>query len=118
MIAIKFDKEKVGKCIDGYKDEHGKNPYLILSEKTFGLLKDENAFSLSINNDGICCSTHDVVTSIGIIPTNNINFDEMSIKINDNEFVNKNKKTKDYGTWHGAKILIDNSLPYGEVHVG
>lgn len=115
MIAIKFDKEKVEKCIDGYMDEYGKNPYLILSEKTFGLLKDENAFSLSINNNGI--STHDVITQLGL-STNNINFDEMSIKINDNEFVNKNKKTKDYGTWHGAKILIDNSLPYGEVHVG
>lgn len=113
MIAIKIDKEKVEKCIESYKEEHGKYPYLIMSERTYKLMPTESSFA--INNNGLWCGCTD---TIGVIPNNNINLDEMTIKINDNEFVNKNKSGKSYGTWHNAKILIDNSLDYGEIHIG
>lgn len=113
MIAIKFDKEKVENSIDAYKEEHGKYPYLVMSEKTYNLLPNEN--SLVINNNSIWIARTD---TIRVTPGNSINLDEMTIKINDSEFVNKNKSGQSYGIWHNAKILIDNSLPYGEVHVG
>lgn len=113
MIAIKFDKDKVKNSIDAYKEEHGKYPYLIMSEKTYKLLPTENSFA--INNNVI---RYGYTDTIGVTPDNSINLDEMTIKINDNEFVNKNKSGKSYGTWHNAKILIDNGLPYGEIHIG
>lgn len=113
MIAIKFDKEKIENSINAYKEEHGKYPYLIMSEKTYKLLPTESSFA--INSNGIMCGYTD---TIRVIPSNSSNLDEMTIKINDNEFVNKNKSGKSYGTWHNAKILIDNGLPYGEVHIG
>ena len=111
MIAIKFDKEKVENSINSYKEEHGKYPYLIMSEKTYKLLPTENSFT--INNNGLWCGCTDTIGA-----SNNINLDEMTIKINDNEFVNKNKRDKSYGSWHNAKVLIDNSLDYGEIHIG
>ena len=37
MKTIKLDVEKIKHCIDGYKDEHDKFPYLIMSNKTIRL---------------------------------------------------------------------------------
>ena len=96
MNAIKFDEEKVKKCIDVYHDMHGTYPYLILSEETRKILpSDKQISTLTISN-------------------------EMILKVGNNSYSldNEDKKQPDYGTWHGARVLVDNKLDLGEVHIG
>lgn len=90
MLGIKFDEEKVCHCIQAYKDEHGKNPYLIMSEKTVKILP------LSMQTTYI--SSSPISFSIG-----------GQTSVDDNATKNK--------SWKNCKILIDNDIDFGEVYV-
>ncbi len=81
MIAIKFDEEKVGHCIQAYKDERGKNPYLIMSEKTAKILP-KLTNTIRITPDGTTIQYDNTPRS-----------------------------------WNNCKILIDDDLEFGEVHI-
>ena len=101
MRAIMLDVEKIKHCIDGYKDEHGKLPYLIMSSKTKKLLP----FSSSItSNEGFCISTN-IVTSLE------------SISIDGKKYVPEESIGK-IENWNKCKIMIDDTLEFGEVRIG
>ena len=107
MLAIKFDKEKVKSCVDGYKYEHdGKAPYLVMNSKTNELLVDVEQCYLSYVSNAVTS----VFSAAASCPN--------SISIDDNKY-NLEKGTKNVvDNWYGCKILIDESLAFGEVHVG
>ena len=107
MLAIKFDKEKVKNCADAYKDEHdGKAPYLIMNSKTNELLVDAEQCYLSYVSNA--------VTSVFSATTSCPN----SISVDDKKYT-LGKGTKNVvDNWYGCKILIDESLAFGEVHIG
>jgi len=100
LIAVKFDENKVINCIQAYKEEHNKNPYLIMSEKTQKLLSPNTIFY----NGGYI--------------NNFINSTKISGTLQDD-------KTKDdivykpvSWSWYSCKIMIDNDLEFGEIHIG
>ena len=110
MTGIKFDEEKVKKCIEAYHDMNDEYPYLVCSEETRKILppeKKDNYFTITadkiIASDIMCLSSK---------------YQLETITVNDKKFVLDEFAPKDYGTWYGAKILVDNKLEFGEVHVG
>ncbi len=88
MNAIKFDEEKVKKCIDAYYDEKGVYPYLIMSEKTKTELLDKSPDN----------------RKLWTLPS--------YIHVGDTT-----EKPKECPIWKSAKILFDNDLKFGEVYV-
>ena len=102
MKAIKLDVEKIKHCIDGYKDEHGKPPYLIMSSKTKELFPP----SISITSEELYIST-----------STNIFTSPESIVIGDKKYILE-KNLEKISTWNECKIMIDDTLELGEVHIG
>ena len=106
MKAIKFDEEKVNRSIKAFYDQRDTYPYLICSEKTADFIKKSieprpfTAESITTNASSLTLGT----VEIGKLSTGNVNVT-----------VNNNNKPKDYGYFNGAKIMIDNALPFGEV---
>lgn len=94
MMGIKFDEEMVKKYIDVYHDQHGKYPYLIMSEKTRDIIPDDGMLYVATNTN------YTITSSILTSSTSN-------------DMVTHARKT-----WNSAKILIDNDLEFGEVHIG
>ena len=88
MIAIRFDEDKANKCINAYYDMHGEYPYLICNEETQKILP-----------------TH--IQTVTVCTTEYIS----GIAVKDQA----KPKTK---RWNNAKVLIDNELEFGEVHIG
>lgn len=105
MRAIKLDVEKIKHCIDGYKDEHNKPPYLIMSSKTKKLLPSSSSITL---NEGLCISTS-MITNIVTSPE--------SIVVDDKKYILEKNLDK-IATWNECKIMIDDTLELGEVHIG
>ena len=93
MMGIKFNEEMVKKYIDVYHDQHGKYPYLIMSEKTRDIIPDNGVPFITTSYYTLTSGTVPSSTSTEVIP--------------------HTKKT-----WNSAKILIDNDLEFGEVHIG
>lgn len=93
MKAIKFDKEKVTRCLESFYDQHGTYPYLICSAKTGDLI---------IESRTCTCMTGTITT-------------ESKLSIGNVDVTINKDKPKDYGEFGGAKILIDDALPFGEV---
>lgn len=93
MMGIKFDEEMVKKYIDVYHNQHGKYPYLIMSEKTRDIVPDDGKSFVVTNYYTLTSGTAPSSTSTEAIPYT--------------------KKS-----WNSAKILIDNDLEFGEVHIG
>ena len=91
MIAIKFDEDKAKKCIDAYYDVHGKYPYLICNEETEKMLPTYTQ-TVTVHDTGY-------VSISGVVTV----ADQVK------------QKTK---RWNNAKVLIDNELEFGEVHIG
>ena len=104
MIAVKFDDKKVISCIQAYKDEHGKNPYLVMNEKTREILP--------LTPQTIYCTS----TSEIIIGKQENLVD--TITINDEKYIPEKEAKKGSGHWFDCKIMIDNDLEFGEVHIG
>lgn len=105
MRAIMLDVEKIKHCIDGYKDEHGKLPYLIMSSKTKELLPPSSSITL---NEGLCVSTS-MITNIVTSPE--------SIVIDGKKYILEKNLNK-IAVWNECKIMIDDTLEFGEVHIG
>ena len=103
MIAIKFDEEKVKHCIQAYKDEHGKHPYLIMSEKTREILPPPTPTAYC-----------------GGLAFGDIKIDNKAIDlvIDGTKYISEEEAKKGSGNWNGCKIMIDNDLEFGEVHIG
>lgn len=103
--AIKFDSDKIEKLIDAYYVQNGEYPYLICSEDTAALF---------VNLDPVirCKNGSYITTEVSYPRIKN----EYSISFGDTTISTKPKI--DYGKYHYAKVLIDNDLPYGMVHVG
>lgn len=93
MMGIKFDEEMVKKYIDVYHNQHGKYPYLIMSEKTRDIVPDDGKLFVATNY---------ILTTSGTVSCNT-----------SNDMITNTRKT-----WNSAKILIDNDLEFGEVHIG
>ena len=104
MKAIKLDVEKIKHCIDAYKDEHGKNPYLVMNEKTREILPPTLPTTY-------CISTSEIIMGK---QENSVN----TITINNEKYIPEKEAKKGSGNWFGCKIMIDNDLEFGEVHIG
>ena len=104
MKAIKFDEEKVRNCVEAYKDEHGKYPYLIMSKKTLDLtpIMGRTIYSGSI-----------------VINNNYYNSDDdkpKSITIDGIKYISE-EELKKVKFLYQCKILIDDALEIGEVYI-
>lgn len=104
MLAIKFDEEKVKCCIQAYKDEHGKNPYLVMNEKTRAILPPTPPTTYCISTDEIMIGRQENLVN--------------TITINDKKYISEEEAKKGSGNWFGCKIMIDNDLEFGEIHIG
>ena len=105
MLGIKFNDEMIKKCIETYHFQYGEYPYLIMNEKTRKLIPNEDGMSYYITSDNF---------NISLKPENAIH----NISINDKKYVEEPETITPKKSWYGAKILIDNDLDFGEVHVG
>lgn len=101
MIAIKFDKEKVENCINAYKEEHGKLPYLIMSSKTKELLPQNYGY-INTGDLSFTISTTTIEKPKDII-------------IGGMKYIPEEELKKGFGAWYGCKIMIDDDLDYGEI---
>ena len=110
MTGIKFDEEKVKRCIEAYHDMHGQYPYLICSELTRKILPSE------IKENSFAITSDQIYVTSAIHTPKKLDID--SITVDEKKYIAEDSIHKDYGTWYGAKILIDNKLEFGEVHVG
>ena len=108
MNCIKFDEEKAKRCIDTYYDQHGSYPYMIMNSKTYDIMPPEKlGANLDINS---------LTVGSCIFPTN-VNVASVDeIKVGDNTYILK--KDPVYKKWYNAKILFDEDLKFGEVHIG
>ena len=111
MNAIKFDEESVKKCIEAYYLQHDKYPYLIMNEDTYKILPTDTC-TITYNSEQ--CKV--VGMMLGNVATTQL--DANSLKIGDAVYVLNDEKPKSYGTWHGARILLDGKMKFGEVHIG
>ena len=109
MRVIKLDVEKIKHCIDGYKDEHDKSPYLIMSNKTKELLPPSISSSCDSVSFGDVCISSSAINAIA---------NPIDIVINGTRYIAEDKIRKEAGTWCGCRILIDDKLELGEVHIG
>lgn len=107
MKAIKIDVEKIEHCVDAYKDEHGKNPYLIMNTKTRELLPPvfSHTGNTTISLGDICISNSNITKPIDLV-------------INGTKYISEDEIKKGSEIWLGCKIMIDNTLELGEVHIG
>ena len=108
MTGIKFDAENVKKCIESYYFMYGEYPYLICNEKTRKLIIQErdkdNTFTIN------CNIINSNTMSVPIYPED--------FTIGDIKYIKESNINKNHGTYCNAKILIDNELKFGEIHVG
>lgn len=118
MRAIKFDEVKVVNCIQAYHDQHGEYPYLIMCKETANILP----------SDVVTVATTASTVSSTVFPvpdivakwSNNITVDNTKpeqISI-DNEKYTRANVTDSSFVWHNCKVLIDNGMKFGEVHIG
>lgn len=111
MKAIKFDEAKVINCIQAHFDQYEKYPYLIMSQKTANILPSDTVTSVLVPVDGIAVN-NTWANSITIAPQKP---KEISI---DNEKYTRADTGKSPTVWHKCKVMIDNSMEFGEVHIG
>ena len=104
MNVIKLDEEKIKKCIEAYRIQHDAYPYLICSEETADLFDFRTKIRFANG-----CSVETIPSSDTKTNTTTFTFGNVSVE---------SKEPKKYGTFYGSKILIDNDLPYGEIHIG
>ncbi len=107
MNVLKIDEEKLIRNIEAHHDQHGEYPYLIMNDETRKILPKENNSPFSsviINSNSFEISPNTAAVN--------------AIKINDKTYTLSDNTNKDYGKWHSARILVDNKLKFGEVHVG
>ena len=108
MNCIKFDEEKAKRCIDAYYDQYGSYPYMIMNSKTYNTVPQEKPSAIldvnSLTVSGYTISNVNVAAPV----------DE--IKFGDNTYILKRDPV--YKKWYNAKILFDEDLEFGEVHIG
>lgn len=107
LKAIKFDEEKVKRCIDAYHDQNGKYPYVIINEQTYKILPPEKPLEGMLYLD---CSKMTIGTTT--------EHTDQYIQKNGCEYILKETAYKPCRTWYGGKVMIDNTLSFGEVHIG
>lgn len=108
MNCIKFDGEKAKRCIDAYYDQHGSYPYLIMSSKTYDTIPLEKP-GIILDSNSLTVSSSIFNTNVNVAPVD-------KIKVGDNTYILKQDPV--YKKWYNAKILFDEELKYGEVHIG
>ena len=106
-MAFKFNEEKVKTAIDIYKDEHGNNPYLIISSETEKYLPNEYSYSSIPAYGSLFVGSSITVDSCCDHSLNCVDHTK------DIKSSSDSKRTK----WYNAKILIDDDLKFGEVLV-
>ena len=114
MYAIKFDGEKVKNIIQAYYDTNGKYPYLICNKETAKLCfayKEEKPNDVS--NISVTSYYSSVQTEIA-----HIQKPIRSLTINDVEYIEKTEDVNKPLKWNNATVLIDDSIEFGEVHIG
>ena len=110
MTGIKFDEEKVINCIKSYHDMHGEYPYLICGEETRKIIPEEKKDIKAIYN-----TLNTLATKSTDLCINGI-MDSPSIEFGGKKYIAEDSiKCMNYGTWYGAKILVDNNLKFGEI---
>lgn len=111
MNAIKFDENKVRKCIEAYHDMHDKYPIMMCNEKTIKIIPEEVKSTSSF-------SIVDSLCDCGITNTSNP-FTDIEISINSDKYVKEKSidRSCNCKSWYGAKIMIDNDLKFGEVEL-
>ena len=108
LKAIKFDEEKVRRCIDAYHDQYDEYPYVIINEKTYKILPPEKPL------EGMLYLDYSKMT---INATTEEHKDQI-IQKNGCDYILKEDAYKPRRTWYGCKVMIDNTLEFGEVHIG
>ena len=109
MKAIKFDEEKVNRSIKAFYDQRDTYPYLICSEKMADFIKKSIEEPRSFTAESIITTNKSL--TLGSVEIGKMLTGEIDVT----KVVNNNNKPKDYGYFNGAKIMIDNALPFGEV---
>ena len=107
MNCIKFDEEKAKKCIDAYYDQHGSYPYMIMNSKTYDTVPPEK-LSPIVDANSLTVSGY-TISNVNVAPVD-------EIKVGDNTYILKRDPV--YKKWYNAKILFDEELKFGEVHIG
>ena len=89
---------------------HGEYPSLICAEETIKIIQDEKKDIKDVYNtlNTLAIKSADLCIN-GIMDSPSIEFGGKKYIAED--FI----KCKDYGTWYGAKILVDNNLAFDEV---
>ena len=108
MNCIKFDEEKAKRCIDAYYDQHGSYPYIIMNSKTYDTVPPEKP-SVILDCNSLTVGGYTISTNVNI---NSVD----EIKVGDNTYILKRDPV--YKKWYNAKILFDEDLEFGEVHIG
>lgn len=91
MNCLKIDGVKLKSHIETYHDNHGEYPILVCNEETKEMIKKEKQeFRAFISSE--------------------------TISVPCGEIVQLNSNSKTY--WNGARIVVDNELPLGEVRIG
>ena len=107
MNCIKFDEEKAKRCIDAYYDQHGSYPYLIMSSETYDAIQLEKR-GIILDSNSLTVSGY-TLSNVNVAPVD-------EIKVGENTYILK--KDPVYKKWYNAKILFDEELKFGEVHIG
>ena len=105
MNIMKIDKEKIMNAIDTFKENSGRQPYIICNKETYENLKKDSQNETRITAPG------------------NLTWDgsakpqpPKSICIDGTEYVPKGNQH--LAIWQGSKVIIDPDLKYGEMIIG
>ena len=107
MNCIKFDEEKAKRCIDSYYDQHGSYPYMIMNSKTYDTVPPEKLNPI-VDANSLTVGGY-TISNVNVTPIN-------EIKVGDYTYILKRDPV--YKKWYNAKILFDEDLKFGEVHIG
>ena len=108
MNGIKFDGEKVKRRIDAYYNQHGSYPYLIMNSKTYDTIPLEKP-GIILDSNSLTVSSYTLSNNVSVAPVD-------EIKVGNNTYILKRDPV--YKKWYNAKILFDEELKFGEVHIG
>ena len=105
MNVMKIDKEKIMNAIDAFKENSGRQPYVICNKGTYENLKK------ACQNE-TCITVPDNLTWNGVVTPQLLK----SICIDGTEYIPKGNQH--LAIWKGSKVIIDPDLKYGEMILG
>lgn len=105
MNIMKIDKEKILNAIDAFKENSGRQPYVICNKETYENLKK-------------VCQNETRTTASGSLTWNGVVTPQppKSICIDGTEYIQK--EDQHLAIWRGSKVIIDPDLKYGEMILG